>query len=288
MSVLIAFAILVGVFDSGMAVWSISEQRNAIDTQNEWLIKEQILEADSSALNKTIILVHGFAGSPFDYKPIAQQLCDAGFRVVIPVIPGQGREELSFKRGKKEPEFYVDWLRDIVINETDKNGEKPYLMGFSMGGTLATIIASEDLVDRLVLLAPYYELPTANGFICGGSWVLKFIAPVVPKAGRGKINSKEGYREYTPGTFIISLPAFEKLQDLAKLAVEKVDLVAIPTFIATSKGDVTASFQRTTELYSDKSNVTILELEKSNHILLYDYDRNLVIESVLNFVTELN
>ncbi len=260
MSVLIAFAILVGVFDSGMAVWSISENAAALDTQNEWLIKEQVINPDSSAHGKTIILVHGFAGSPFDYKPIAQKLCDAGFRVVIPVIPGQGREELSFKRGKKEPEFYINWLRDRVLVETEQSGQKPYLMGFSMGGSLATIIASENLVDKLVLLAPYYELPTANGLICGGSWVLKFIAPVVPKAGRGKINSKEGYREYTPGTFIISLPAFEKLQDLAKLAVEKSDLVAVPTLIATSKGDVTASFQRTVKLYSSKDNVQILWL----------------------------
>ena len=49
---------------------------------------------------ETIILVHGFTGSPYDYRTLAESLRDSGYRVVIPVVPGQTKATLVYRRTK--------------------------------------------------------------------------------------------------------------------------------------------------------------------------------------------
>lgn len=59
-------------------------------------------------------------------------ISERGFRVVIPVVPGQTKATLAYKRANYTPEFYVDWLAEIVEQETKRFDKKPYLVGFSI------------------------------------------------------------------------------------------------------------------------------------------------------------
>ncbi|MDP8206597.1 MAG: alpha/beta fold hydrolase [Candidatus Electryonea clarkiae] len=288
MAVLISFTLLIGIFDTGMGIWAHYELKNSIHSETPWLIETQILEPDSIVHDHSVILVHGFAGSPFDFKQLAGEIRDKGFRVVVPMMPGQGRTISAYQRGNYDPEFYVAWLKDIVRKETESTGNKPYLVGFSMGGTISTIIASEDLVARLVLLSPFFSLPKSNSLIRISSRIVSNVVPITPKRGRGRINEPEGYRDYTPGSFIISFAAFEQLQRLAVMAGKQVEQIDIPVMIAASSGDVTASFEQTFHLFEPKPNVTFMKYDRSNHILLYDYDKEIVTSKILEFLLSEN
>ena len=91
-------------------------------------------------------------------KPLALRLQQEGFRVVVPAIPFQAAEYWAFTRGRFTVADYTAWLDKVIQNEVHLSSEKPFLVGFSMGGTLATIATAQSKVAGTVLLAPYNGL----------------------------------------------------------------------------------------------------------------------------------
>ena len=106
------------------------------ETEEPWLYVSQELNPSNTPAGRTVILVHGFVGSPFDLKPLAVKLAETGFRVVVPALPGQMIQSYSSETPVYTPDFYTNWLEEIVEKETKKSGKKPYLVGFSMCGTI--------------------------------------------------------------------------------------------------------------------------------------------------------
>jgi alpha-beta hydrolase superfamily lysophospholipase len=249
-----------------------------------WIVKDQVLMPEGEPRG-TVVLIHGFGGSPLDYKPLALPLVTAGFRVVAPVTPGQGRDVFAHRRGEITPEILLTWLRGIINRETQKGGPKPHLVGFSMGGALSTVVASENRVDRLVLIAPFYALPNADTMLETAAEIVEPILPVVPKPWRGNIADPSVYEEYFPGTKYVSLEAFQQLEDLARRARTAASILDRPTLLLGSDNDFAASFETARGCLESRPNVTVLTFPRSDHILLYDYDRSEVIRKVVEFLT---
>jgi alpha-beta hydrolase superfamily lysophospholipase len=204
----------------------------------------------------------------------------------MPVTPGQGRDVNAFRRKEITPEITLRWLRGLIRAETLRaRGVKPHLVGFSMGGTLVTVVAAEDLGDRVVLLGPFYSLPTADGLIRTAAGLLEPVVPVFPKPWRGNIADPSVYETYQPGTWFISVGAFLNLEELADRARVAATALTRPTLLLGSRKDHAASFQVSQELYAGNEAVTIHEFPNSDHILLYDYDREEVIRMVGEFLS---
>jgi len=250
-------------------------------------LSSQELNPVGVSMRRSIILIHGYIGSPLDFKPLKQELANRGFRVVIPTIPGQTKECFAYKRGSYTPEFYIDWITDIIQGESKRFDKKPFLVGSSMGGTLSVIMASKGTVDKIVLLSPFFGLRFANQLICKLSQVLRWLVPIVPRFIRGMINDQNGYKEYIPGSFLVSLSSFNQLVKLAILARKCVQKISIPTLIIASPNDKVASFPATKQLFSLRENAKINEFPRSNHILLYDYDREEVAKLIVKFLSGL-
>ena len=173
---LVAIVIFANILMAGFAFW---EADYAPKSTNEWCLTSQTLNPSNST--KTAILVHGFVGSPFDLKPLAKSLAKNNFKVVVPFLPGQLKKSFAYDRTKYSPEFFTNWLAEIIKTETEKNGKKPCLVGFSMGGTISTVVASQNSIKKLVLIAPFYSLKFADKFIYNSSRILRWVFPLVPK-----------------------------------------------------------------------------------------------------------
>ena len=81
---------------------------------------------------KSIFLIPGFLGGKKEVKPVLDYLSKRGFFIYVPIIKGHGTED------KISP--YKDWIYTIR-NEFEKfqeNNQEIYIIGFSMGGVLAT------------------------------------------------------------------------------------------------------------------------------------------------------
>lgn len=229
-----------------------------------------------------MVLVHGFMGSPFDFEELAKDLQSTGFKVIVPMVPGQGSSDFAYFRGKYSVEYYVCWLKEILVNEYELTGIKPFLVGFSMGGTLSVIMASQRLVARLVLISPFFGLPFRGmaSFVS----VFGFFIPVAPKSERGKINDPILYSRYIPGSMLISISAFRVLMRLVCLAETAVKKIQAPVLVICSQNDQVASYNRIKTVLRTYENIEIKEYDKGNHILLHDYQKYEIVKDIRTFL----
>lgn len=125
-------------------------------------MKLRRIPRDTAALDSTLplllpggregaLLIHGFTGSPMEVAGLAQRLHAAGLTVSVPRLPGHGTRGDDFLQTGSR-----DWLRAAVDAWADMKGrcDTVHLIGHSMGGILAVLLASHFPVGRLVLVAP--------------------------------------------------------------------------------------------------------------------------------------
>ncbi|MGA2479560.1 MAG: alpha/beta fold hydrolase [Spirochaetia bacterium] len=112
----------------------------------------------SSALPRTLeggedgaLLIHGFTGTPRDLAALGEALHRRGLTVHIPRLPGHGTNGIDFLCSG-----WRDWLRGAADAYADLRARcrRVHLVGHSMGGNIAVLLAARFAVQRLVLLAP--------------------------------------------------------------------------------------------------------------------------------------
>ena len=83
---------------------------------------------------------------------------------------------------------------------------------------------------------------------------------------------------------MISVKAFTELQKLAERGFEKAKKLDMPVLILASENDQVASFDKIKEAADANPNIKLIKYTRSNHIILYDYDRDDAIEKILGFL----
>jgi carboxylesterase len=103
------------------------------------------------------LLIHGFTGTPRDLAGLGEALQQRGLTVRIPRLPGHGTNGRDFLSSG-----WRDWLRCSTDAYADLRARcrRVHLVGHSMGGNIAVLLAARFAVQRLVLLAP--ALKTRN------------------------------------------------------------------------------------------------------------------------------
>ena len=253
-----------------------------------WQRATQILPArngDASALPSAILL-HGFGGTPRDLRSLAELLAARGFRVVVPAVPEQTSTSFAFTRGRWSPAGYDAWLGDLIRKETAVSGKPPLLVGTSMGGALAVIGAARHQVSRLVLIAPYFNLAAdSEGIFEAGAKVVRWIVPVIPKYKKAQMFDPAAYLEYETGSYLVSLRAFLRLEELARMARNLAPALTVPTLVLASEKDTVASFSVTRRFCDACPPASLVLCNQGNHILTYDFGREQVLNAIVTFLT---
>jgi esterase/lipase len=123
----------------------------------------------SSKSNRVALLIHGYTDSPYTMKDMALFLNDQGYNVYAPLLSGHGSiPEAMVSVSRK------DWIKDaqdmlqMALQENSAN--QALVVGFSMGGAVAAILAEEfpEKVSALVLFAPAFQLLSGEAqLLCG-------------------------------------------------------------------------------------------------------------------------
>lgn len=275
----------VGVFDLTMAWLAERETDQPAETGKGWVLVPQEHEPASGTPERgTAILLHGFVGSPYDLQPLVGPLTDIGYRVVVPVLPGQSRKTPAWDRGELGVDALVHWARDLIAAETERAGRPPALVGFSMGGALAILAAEAGGIDRLVLLAPYLGLTVADDAATATAEVMQWAVPIIPKTQRGQINDPDGYDRYEPGSYMLSMAGFLRLQTLADRAGVAARHIAVPTLVVYAPGDSVADAETIRAVAAGMPDATVLSADASDHVLLFDYDGPEIVRAVVSFL----
>jgi carboxylesterase len=280
-AIVIALLLLVAI-NAAIFLFARYEHRSS-PGKDPWLRSTQILPAAAGGTPASAILLHGFGGTPRDFRALGERLAGLGFRVVVPAIPEQTSTTFAYGRGRMSPAEYVDWLRTLIAEETALAGRPPVLAGISMGGTLAAIVAAEGKVSRLALIAPYFDLAVAAPVLTATTRALRWVVPVVPKVAKGQIVDKQGYREYETGSYLVSMRGFHQLAELARIARAKVASLTLPTLVFASRNDTVASYPVTEGLFRGRAHARMVPCDGGNHILTYDCDRELIMQEVAAF-----
>jgi uncharacterized protein len=111
----------------------------------------------------TLVLCHGRKGRKEDYLPIAERLCAAGFRCVIPDLPAHGDHPGEIATyGVREAELPARIL-DEASRKFAFEKQPAGLLGMSMGGSIA--VHSAQIPDApwqaLVVISSFDSFPAA-------------------------------------------------------------------------------------------------------------------------------
>ena len=108
-------------------------------------------------MKKAVLIIHGFAGGTYDEESLAIYLELKGYDVYNFTLPGHDR--LLFNKATKE-----DWIKcceehlELLIKNRYR---RIYVVGHSMGGVLASYLASKyKEVTKLILAAPAFKYMT--------------------------------------------------------------------------------------------------------------------------------
>lgn len=102
-------------------------------------------------MSKTIIMIHGMWGSGEIWDGYKAYFEAQGYKVIAPTLRWHGEKHIKVAPQELGTVSLLDYAADLErdIRALD---EKPIIMGHSMGGLLAQILASRGLGEKLVLL----------------------------------------------------------------------------------------------------------------------------------------
>ena len=225
------------------------------------------------------LLLHGFTGSPADLLLLGRFLQRQGFTVLAPRLAGHGTTEEDLSR--QTAEDWMDSARDgyAVLRGCCK---KISVVGHSMGGVLAFLLAAECKVHRIVSLAtPVFIAPERGADrlpplkFCRGRYV--------PKERKPMKNVPDAVNE----TYLtMPLVSIHELFSLMHLMTEMLSKVDRPALILHSTGDHTADPKSAAYLaeHIASARKAVVYLKHSGHLLPLDRERDKVFSMTAKFL----
>lgn len=224
------------------------------------------------------LLVHGFTGSPGEMRPLGEYLNKKGYTVKGVLLPGHGTtvEELALTD-------WQSWYGEVMkgFGELQKCCEMIFIIGLSMGGTLALQLAANKKVNGGVVS------------ICAPIFLAKkkaYLAPFLQYFV--KYSKKKSYVNINYESFWYDRYPLSGTANLVK-AIPKVKRqlqnITNPVLILQSTLDKTVSPASAQYIY-DHLGSKIKELywlSNSGHIATLDVEREKVFHCIAEFIARL-
>jgi len=223
-----------------------------------------------------VLVLHGFTGTPDSMRHLAQAFADAGYAVELPLLPGHGTSLEDMLTTS-----WDDWsaVADAAYTALAARCDKVVVAGLSMGGTLATWLATRHPeIAGLVLVNPAV-MPQPE--------MAEILVPMI-EAGETSFDAisgdiaKEGQVELaydrTPLLPLASLgAAIDGLQ--AQLAG-----LAVPILLCSSPQDHVVPPATGDHLVASVAGpVERVSLDRSFHVATQDHDAGLIEERSVAF-----
>jgi carboxylesterase len=234
------------------------------------------------------LLLHGWTSTPADFKYLWQPLDDAGWDVYASLHAGHGTRPVDLEGVTAD-----DLLEGARRHYAELQGryERVVLVGFSMGGTVATILAAEENPWKLVLIAPFFRLTQRWYYVLPARWWLatqEFGRGYVDRSGASPhVNRPEGRHDRVVyGAYPTEITT--ALFALRRVAVKDIDpaQMRMPMLVVYSPNDEVASPSAIEGFLEavPSAGKQALTCPRSDHYILHDYDREGAVASIVEFV----
>lgn len=236
-----------------------------------------------------ILLLHGFGGSPYDYQFLIDELKQKDTAFFAPCIAGHC-EASARDLALSTSEQWVASAQQALADLKAQGYEQIDVVGFSLGGILALGIADDPAVRRVVLVNPYTEVPHRwYHLLPVSTWqnLLHNVVPYIRKSATGQITNRALQSAYIPAYLHLPVDAVRELDELSRSFWAAFDPPDKPILMIIAENDVVSSPQRMNEYaeqYFMREDDQILRVGNSNHVVLHDNDKEVVIAEILQFL----
>jgi len=233
------------------------------------------------------IIVHGFSDTPASMMPLAENLhASLGITCIMPLLQGHGTSIDDFEQAS-----YEQWIAQVehAYSEAASRFSHVFLIGFSMGGLLATIACASRCAGR-ILIAPAFDVGIQRQMKL---WLLPIIQyfkrynyknPEHTTYNRNLYDPvmREKYRLFYDRE---PLRAIIQYGFIRKRALLRIRDVPSDSLVILSKADRVVDFFRTKAIIATHQPTwRIIELDRSGHMIPLDYDREIVFTVVKEFI----
>ncbi|OGV33192.1 MAG: hypothetical protein A3E88_04825 [Legionellales bacterium RIFCSPHIGHO2_12_FULL_35_11] len=255
--------------DDFQYMWRGKIIRDALIEEAGLLAEVDIVKSDSGT---ALLLLHGFASSPAIYRELIPKL-DCYDRIYCPVLPGHAESIQAFAKCSS-----YEWVQTALhsFEMLSKNYAKVDVLGLSLGGLLASIVASVYTPNHLYLLAPALKLYGMTGLrLFGAKLLLAFgLQQISNKAGDFYIDK---YQELT----YKKLPVHAIIEILNLVKNNQLSPIICQTDIFLGRHDSVVDSKAIEKIFHNKENTKIHWLDNSAHILPLDGDIQVIIDGIL-------
>ncbi len=210
-------------FYSGFGDYSNSHEDVFLEKQKPYYLSHE------EKPDSIVVCVHGYTASPYESRPVAEEIFRRGFDAVGPVVPAHTLADS--KRAKKEmgrvkKEIWINAIEKEVALARKKY-EHVYIYGQSMGGALSLIMAEKGLVEACAVTAPAIKLYWFSGLL----WPLGWMNINVQD------NSAEDRDYYNVSYDFTNIRSLFELLKLSRVARKNLSNITCPVFHCHSKKD---------------------------------------------------
>ena len=136
---------------------------------------------------KTIIFIHGMYMNPLCWENWVDYYQSKGYQCLVPAWPGRDRPVATLRDQTSDPQLGKLTLTDVLAHITDViqgAGEKPVLIGHSMGALVVQMLLQKDLAAAGVAIdsAPPMGVFSAKWSFLKSNWphITPFVSPGKP------------------------------------------------------------------------------------------------------------
>lgn len=199
-----------------------------------------------------ILFLHGYTGGRYELLPLIEYLSSRyEFILEAPEYPGHGlnllikdtNEDMWYERAQKSYEILRE-KSDVVI-----------VIGFSMGGVIAGLLAKIEQPDKLILIAPAYENINIQQLV-------KSPYRFINNMRHADLKILEFMLLRTIKINYKSFLAFKKLQQSALYIPEQIDTM---TLIIHGTIDGLVPIDKSRDLVSRIKNARLVEIDRGPH-----------------------
>lgn len=222
---------------------------------------------------KAILLIHGFAGGNYDYNSLGNDLeLYNSFDVFTFTLPGHERMIID----KVTREDWIKKAEDEIEKIINANYKEVYVIGHSMGGVIASHLASKyKEVKKLVLAAPAFHYLAFKGDKIDVIESIKKLPNLFKNYAPEEVLSR---------IFKIPAPTIKEFMKLVEEHTKDIKDITCPTLILHGEKDDIVPVDSVQYVYDNikSKSVTLIELHSLTHDLFmndrYDEVRDIIVK----------
>lgn len=238
-----------------------------------------------------LLFIHGFASDPSVFRLMAPMLAEDGFECRVLRLPGFGE---PMERIRKVTES--DWRRTVSdeVERTTKEGKRIWLVGHSMGGTLALdyALSNPNRVEGLILLAPMIKVSARRSLGLPPQWMQRVGSAFLSKdtiletAFPVDLNARSDDLDELRDHFL-PISMYDELFRIGARIKGRGEGLNLPVFLVLPGSDRVVSRRASRAYFSTiaSEHKELLVAPRAAHVVPLDYGWEDVTERVKNFIT---